>query len=150
MSDSLRSHRRQPTRLPHPWDFPGKNTEVGCHFLLQCVKVKSLSHIRLFTTPWTAAYQAPLPKGFSRQDTGVGCHLYVKFSEIAYGQYYVIQLILLMRPMRFRECHEQTQMTCGQTIWAVFLALPLNVSHPYKDTGRIKWKAVINAVTGKL
>ena len=34
-------HRRQPTRLPHPWDSPGKNTGVGCHFLLQCVKVKS-------------------------------------------------------------------------------------------------------------
>ena len=34
-------HRRQPTRLPHPWDSPGKNTGVGCHFLLQCRKVKS-------------------------------------------------------------------------------------------------------------
>ena len=35
--------RRQPTRLPHPWDSPGKNTGVGCHFLLQCMKVKSES-----------------------------------------------------------------------------------------------------------
>ena len=35
MSNSVRPHRRQPTRLPHPWDFPGKNTGVGCHFLLQ-------------------------------------------------------------------------------------------------------------------
>ena len=41
VSDSVRSHRRQPTRLPRPWDSPGKNTEVGCHFLLQCMKVKS-------------------------------------------------------------------------------------------------------------
>ena len=38
---TLRSHRRKPTRLPHPWDSPGKNTGVGCHFLLQCMKVKS-------------------------------------------------------------------------------------------------------------
>ena len=38
MSDSLRPHRRQPTRLPHPWDSPGKNTGVGCHFLLHQVK----------------------------------------------------------------------------------------------------------------
>ena len=38
---TLRPHRRQPTRLPHPWDSPGKNTGVGCHFLLQCTKVKS-------------------------------------------------------------------------------------------------------------
>ena len=44
---TLRPHRRQPTRLRHPWDSPGKNTGVGCHFLLQCmkVKVKSLSHV---------------------------------------------------------------------------------------------------------
>ena len=41
MSDSLRPHRRKPTRLPRPWDSPGKNTGVGCHFLLQCVKAKS-------------------------------------------------------------------------------------------------------------
>ena len=45
MSDSVRPHRRQPTRLPHPWDSPGKNTRVGCHFLLQCMKVKSESEI---------------------------------------------------------------------------------------------------------
>ena len=45
MSDSVRPHRRQPTRLPHPWDSPGKNTGVGCHFLLQCIKVKSESEV---------------------------------------------------------------------------------------------------------
>ena len=38
-------HRRQPTRLPCPWDFPGKNTGVGCHFLLQCMKVKNESEV---------------------------------------------------------------------------------------------------------
>ena len=41
MSDSVRPHRRQPTRLHHPWDSPGKNSGVGCHFLLQCMKVES-------------------------------------------------------------------------------------------------------------
>ena len=41
MSDSVRSHRRQPTRLRRPWDSPSKNTGMGCHFLLQCMKVKS-------------------------------------------------------------------------------------------------------------
>ena len=38
-------HRRQPTRLPRPWDSPGKNTGVDCHFLLQCMKVKSESEV---------------------------------------------------------------------------------------------------------
>ena len=45
MSDSVRPQRRQPTRLPHPWDSPGKNTGVGCHFLLQCMKGKSESEV---------------------------------------------------------------------------------------------------------
>ena len=45
VSDSVRPHRRQPTRLPHPWDSPGKNTGVGCHFLLQRMKVKSESEV---------------------------------------------------------------------------------------------------------
>ena len=41
----MRPHRRQPTRLPSLWDSPGKNTGVGCHFLLQCVKMKSESEV---------------------------------------------------------------------------------------------------------
>ena len=45
MSDSVRPHRWQPTRLPHPRDSPGKNTGVGCHFLLQCMQVKSESEV---------------------------------------------------------------------------------------------------------
>ena len=45
MSDSVRPQRQQPTRLPRPWDSPGKNTGVGCHFLLQCTKVKSESEV---------------------------------------------------------------------------------------------------------
>ena len=43
MSDSYRPHGLQPTRLLRPWDFPGKSTGVGCHCLLQCMKVKSES-----------------------------------------------------------------------------------------------------------
>ena len=41
----MQSHRRQPTRLPRPWDSPGKNTGVDCHFLPQCMKVKSESEV---------------------------------------------------------------------------------------------------------
>ena len=82
MSNSVRPHRQKPTRLSRPWDSPGKNTGVGCHFLLQCMKVKSesevakkkkkklksLSCVRLLATPWMAAYQAPPSIGFSRQE----------------------------------------------------------------------------------
>jgi len=45
MSDSVRLQRRQHTRLPSPWDSPGKNTGVGCHFLLQSMKVKRESEV---------------------------------------------------------------------------------------------------------
>ena len=72
VSNSVRPHGRQPTRLPRPWDSPGKNTGVGCQFLLQGMKVKSesesLSRVRLLATPRTAAYQAPPSMGFSRQE----------------------------------------------------------------------------------
>ena len=72
MSNSVGPHRRQPTRLCRPWDSPGKNTGVGCHFLLQCMKVKSESEVAqsclTLMTPWAAAYQAPPSMGFSRQD----------------------------------------------------------------------------------
>ena len=68
-SPTLRPHRWQPTRLPRPWDSPGKNTGVGCHFLLQC------SCVRFLATPWTAAYQVPLSMGFSRQEYWSGVPL---------------------------------------------------------------------------
>ena len=45
MSDSVGPHRQQPTRLLRPWYSPGKNTGVGCHFLLQCLKMKSESEV---------------------------------------------------------------------------------------------------------
>ena len=45
MSDSVRPHRRQPPRLRCPWDSPGKNTGVGCHFLVQCVRETSESEV---------------------------------------------------------------------------------------------------------
>ena len=79
VSDSVRPHRRQPARLPRPWDSPGKNTGVGCHFLLQCLKVKSesesLSRVQLLATPWTAAHQVPPSMGFCRQEYWSGVPL---------------------------------------------------------------------------
>ena len=54
--DSSRPHGLQPTRLLRPWDFPGKSTGVGCHYLLR----QLLSRVQLFVTPWTAACQGSL------------------------------------------------------------------------------------------
>ena len=64
MSDSVRPHRRQPTRLPRPWDSPGKNTGMGCHFLHQCMKLKSESEVAQFYPTLSDPMDCSLP-GFS-------------------------------------------------------------------------------------
>ena len=79
VSDSVWPQRRQPTRPRRPWDSPSKNTGVvAISFSNACkwkLKVKSLSHVRLLATPWTAAYQAPLSMGFSRREYWSGVPL---------------------------------------------------------------------------
>ena len=77
--NSVRPHRRQPTRLPRPWDSLGKNPGVGCHFLLQRIKVKSESEVvqscLTLSNPWTPAFQASPSMGFSRQEYWSGVPL---------------------------------------------------------------------------
>ena len=79
MSDSVRHHRRQPTRLPRPWDSPGKNTGVGCHFLLPCMKVKSESEVAQSCPTLCDPIDCSLPgssaHGFSRQEYWSGVPL---------------------------------------------------------------------------
>ena len=78
MSDSVRPHRRQPTRLRRPWDSLGKNTGVGCHFLLQCMKVKSESEIAVVSDSSRPHGLQPTRLlhawDFPGKSTGVGCH----------------------------------------------------------------------------
>ena len=80
------THRQQPTRLRRPWDSPGKDTGVGCHFLLQrweggvkqigkCLCLRKFSCIWFFVTLWTIAHQAPLSMGLSRQEYWSGVPL---------------------------------------------------------------------------
>ena len=79
MSDSVQPHSWQPTRLPCPWDSQGKNTGVGCHFLLQCMKVKSESEVAqscpTLSDPIDCIPTRLLhPWDFPDKSTGVGCH----------------------------------------------------------------------------
>ena len=79
MSDSVRPHKWQPMRLRHPWDSPGKNTGVGCHFLLQCMKVKSESEVaqscQTRSDPMNCSPQAPPSMGSFRQEYWSGVPL---------------------------------------------------------------------------
>ena len=76
---TVRPHRRQPTRLPRPWDSPGKNTGVGCHFLLQCMKVKSESEVAqscpTLSDPRDCSPPGSSVHGFSRQESWSGVPL---------------------------------------------------------------------------
>ena len=79
MSDSVRPHRRQPIRLPRPWDYQARTLEwVAISFSSAWkwkVKRNLLSHVQLLATPWTAAHQAPPSMGFSRQEYWSGLPL---------------------------------------------------------------------------
>ena len=72
MSDFVQPYRGQPTRLPYPWDSPSKNNGVCCHFLLQCMKVKSESEVTLSCLTPRDPMDCSLPgsssMGFSRQE----------------------------------------------------------------------------------
>ena len=87
MSNSLRPHRRQHTRLPCPWDSPGKNTGVGCHCLLQCMKVKSESEVTqscpTLTDPMDCKPTRPLcPWDSPDNSSGVGCYCLLRNSKL--------------------------------------------------------------------
>ena len=88
MSDSVRLHRRQPTRLPHPWDSPGKNTGVGCHFLLQCRKVKSESEVAQSCLSLSDPMDCSLP-GSSVH--GIFLAKVLEWGAIAFSVNYLIQ-----------------------------------------------------------
>ena len=109
----MRPQRRQLTRLLRPWDSPGKNTGVGCHFLLQCMKVKSESEVaQSCPTQRPHGFQPTRllhPWDFPGKSTGVGCHCLLcessapQFKSINSLAFYMIQL-------------SQPYMTTGKTI----------------------------------
>ena len=95
MSDSVQPHRWQPTGLP--WDSPGKNPGVGCHFLLQCVKVKSESEVAqlcLSLSDHMDCRPTRLlhPWDFPGKSTGVGCHCLLRWMwELDYKESWVLK-----------------------------------------------------------
>ena len=88
---TLRPPRRQPTRLPRPWDSPGKNTGVGCHFLLQCMKVKSESEVTQLCPTLSNRMDCSLPDssvhGFSKQEYWSGVPISVRKDLIRLPQW---------------------------------------------------------------
>ena len=129
MSDSVRPHRQKPTRLPRPWDSPGKNTGAGCHFLLQCMKVKSereviQSCLTLSDPMYYTAYQAPPSMGFSRQEYWSGVPLPSPPSYVVGTNY---------RVLIYYTCHFQG----GSLCYSFFCLLVFSVFDFRPDTKRV-------------
>ena len=93
MSDSVRPHRRQPTRLPRPWDSPGKNTGVGCHFLLQHMKAKSESEVTqscpTLSNPMDCSLPGPSVHGILKS---LLQHHSTKVSILQHSAFFTVQL----------------------------------------------------------
>ena len=98
MSDSVRPHRRQPTRLPHPWDSAGKNTGVSCHFLLQCIKVKSESEVAQSCPTLSDPMDCSLPGSSTH---GIFQARVLEWGAIAFSCLYPSHLITLMLKLHF-------------------------------------------------
>ena len=90
----MRPHRQQPTRLLHPWDSPGKKTGVGCHVLLQPINACWVASV-VSKSVWTAAHQAPLSTGFSRQEYWSGWPFLLQTNERRYSNISKAWLLLL-------------------------------------------------------
>ena len=90
---TVRPHRRQPTRLPHPWDSPGKNTGVGCHFLLQCMKVKSEREVAQSCLTLCNPMDCSL-SGFSVY--GIFQARVLEWGAIVFSAFHLVELIIWM------------------------------------------------------
>ena len=103
MSDSVRPHRRQPTRLSRPWDSPGKNTGVGWHFLLQCMKVKNESEVAQSFPTLSDPMDCSLP-GSSIH--GIFQARVLEWGAIAFSMYIYSGILFSLQVVEF--CHATT------------------------------------------
>ena len=129
MSNSVRPHRWQPTRLPRPWDSPGKNTGAGCHFLLRCMEVKSekwkWSRSVVSDSLWPHGLQPTRllhPWDFPGKSAGVGCHclLRVNMRVVLYINWNVTNYHTLwgFKQPRLKGHTLLSHSFCGSGVWA--------------------------------
>ena len=140
MSDSVRPQRRQLTRLPRPWDSPGKNTGVGCHFLLQCMKVKSESEVvQLCPTPldpmdcslpgssFHGIFQARVLEWSATAFSIVLNFLYSSFKGAIYTIRSGVAKMLLLKSIHF--VHKYPQIFFPSPYWSNTFSLSVSTCH---------------------
>ena len=118
MSDSVGPHRRQPTRLPGPWDSPGKNTGVGCHFLLQYMKVKTESEVAQSCLTLSNPMDCT-PPGSSVH--GIFQARVLEWGAIAFSTLHSLQVSIISS---MRAC----LLSCFNHVWP--FSTPWTVAHP--------------------
>ena len=114
-------HRRQPTRLPRPWDSPGKNTGVGCCFLLQCMKVKSQSEVAQ-SCPTLSDPMDCSPPGSSIH--GIFQARVPEWGAIAFSEHYrwetfILILFLLLKFWIVSHCQKEKLLRCFNLAFTV-------------------------------
>ena len=131
----MRPHRRQPTRLPCPWDSPGKNTGVGCHFLLQCMKVKSESEVAQ-SCPTLSDPMGPqltrllCPRGFPGKSTGVGCHCLLRVWLTVFPFTQLLEFLEKMSTLMWNIHWKQYYLSLPYFQWTLHNH---SQCHPYSD-----------------
>ena len=128
----MRPHRGQPTRLPHPWDSPGKNTGVGCHFFLQCMKVKSESEVAQSCPTLHDPMDCSLPDSSIH---GIFQARVLEWGAIASSVFYTyIHLIIktgLWEDIHNRACCQRT-CSCQSALSICLFTLPFLTGGGYK------------------
>ena len=139
MSESVRCHRCQHTRLSHPWESPGKNTGSGCHFLLQCIKVKSEREVFhscwFFATPWTAAYQATLSITNSRSP-----HKPMSIELVIPSNHLIFCFPLLLLPSISPRIRVFSNESALHIMWPKYWSFSFNISPYIEHTGLISFR----------
>jgi len=134
----VRPHRWQPIRLPRPWDCPDKNTGVGCHFLLRCMKVKSECEV-------AAAYQAPPSMGFSRQEYWSGVPLPSPHQSLKTCIYR--RLSNKESVCRAEDAGDQSSIPGSGRSPRGGHDNPLQLSHLENPMGRGAWRSTVHRIT---
>ena len=124
MSDSVRPHRGQATRLPHPWDSPGRNTGVGYHFLLQCMREKSESEVAQLCPTLSNSIDCSLP---SSSVHGIFQARVLEWCAIAFSTFYsnsFLKTISLENSIYFQgfKCH-RNEANCSLFLFSFNLTI---------------------------
>ena len=143
MSDSVRPHRQQPTRLPRPWDSPGKNTGVGCRFFLQCMKVKSESEVAQ-SCPTLSDPMDCSPPGSSVH--GIFQARVLEWAAIAFSEGMLFRKMTVVSS--FRICHSYRALRCHEhnSPWRVHIQWMITEGELWFTQPR--WHSVRQLLTG--